>query len=212
MTTDAVAPEDSRIALVEAASRLFRIKGCEATSIGDITERAGMDIGAFYQFFQTREDILEDVVDAMIDRFSTEVRDIRDRSGDATTTILLITRLLLARLESESAFFEILKRPPNAGLSFRISAAYQVRIVPVLADVIERGMTDGEFQVSHPRAAAEIVMALILYPFMRLGLGEDGRDAITHKAVLESVPRILGVTMAIPESSNLPDASPSSCP
>ena len=147
-----------------------------------------------------------------VDRFSAEVRDIQYRDHDGTTTIILITRLLLSRLESESAFFEILKRPHNASLHFKISAAYQVRIVPLLADVIERGAAENAFRVSHPRATAEILMALILYPFMRLGVGEDGRDVISHKAVLEAVPRILGVTAAVPKSAISPDVSPSSCP
>ena len=48
----------SRDALMEAALELFGRNGYEATAIGDIAARAHTSIGAFYQYFRSKRQIL----------------------------------------------------------------------------------------------------------------------------------------------------------
>src|SRR3954471_13060029 len=48
----------TRAALLEAASAVFTEKGYASTSVGDIASAAGVSLGAFYQYFRDRTDVL----------------------------------------------------------------------------------------------------------------------------------------------------------
>jgi len=48
----------TRAALLEAAGRVFMDKGYSSTSVGDIAVEAGVSLGAFYQYFRDRTDVL----------------------------------------------------------------------------------------------------------------------------------------------------------
>ncbi len=51
--------ERTRRALLAVALELFHQKGIYWTKIEDITERADIGKGTFYQHFETKEDLLE---------------------------------------------------------------------------------------------------------------------------------------------------------
>lgn len=48
----------TRAALLEAAGRVFMDQGYSSTSVGDIATEAGVSLGAFYQYFRDRADVL----------------------------------------------------------------------------------------------------------------------------------------------------------
>lgn len=52
------APGETRDALVASALASFGAKGYEATSVEEITRKAGVTKGAFYHYFESKEDIL----------------------------------------------------------------------------------------------------------------------------------------------------------
>ncbi|HEX9776316.1 MAG TPA: TetR/AcrR family transcriptional regulator [Actinomycetota bacterium] len=51
--------EKTRARLLDAAQTVFRERGYAATRIDDITAKAGTSHGAFYLYFQNKQDILE---------------------------------------------------------------------------------------------------------------------------------------------------------
>jgi AcrR family transcriptional regulator len=52
----------TRAALLDAAGRVFTEQGYAATSVGDIASAAGVSLGAYYQYFRDRADILATLV------------------------------------------------------------------------------------------------------------------------------------------------------
>jgi AcrR family transcriptional regulator len=52
----------TRAALLEAARNVFTEKGYASTSVGDIAAEAGVSLGAFYQYFRDRADVLATLV------------------------------------------------------------------------------------------------------------------------------------------------------
>ena len=63
--------EQRRADLLEAGRELFLAKGVAATSLDDITSRAGVSKGLFYLYFRSKDDLLT----ALHDQFSTELAD-----------------------------------------------------------------------------------------------------------------------------------------
>jgi AcrR family transcriptional regulator len=54
--------EQTRLALVDAATLVFVRDGFAPTTIATITEEAGVSTGSFYNYFKTKEDILSAVI------------------------------------------------------------------------------------------------------------------------------------------------------
>jgi AcrR family transcriptional regulator len=54
---------DRKIKIIEAAQRLIAKKGVEKTSMRDIAIEAGLTTGAIYYYYQSKEELLYDVMD-----------------------------------------------------------------------------------------------------------------------------------------------------
>lgn len=52
----------TRALLLEAAGKVFMDQGYASTSVGDIATEAGVSLGAFYQYFRDRADVLATLV------------------------------------------------------------------------------------------------------------------------------------------------------
>ena len=63
----------TRTLLVDAAVRVFARKGASAAAIHEITAEAGVANGTFYNYFRTREEILEAASMELAGRLSDEV-------------------------------------------------------------------------------------------------------------------------------------------
>ena len=71
--------EQRRAELLEAGRALFLAKGIAATSLDDVTQRAGVSKGLFYLYFASKEDL----VLALQEQFSREVAARMDAAATA---------------------------------------------------------------------------------------------------------------------------------
>jgi AcrR family transcriptional regulator len=65
----------SRETLADAACELFLERGYEATSISDITTRAGVSRSSFFNYFATKADVLWGGLDERLDALASRLRD-----------------------------------------------------------------------------------------------------------------------------------------
>ena len=72
----------SRETLAEAACELFLERGYDATSVADITQRAGVSRSSFFNYFASKSDVLWSGLDARIAQASDALAAL-DRDGDA---------------------------------------------------------------------------------------------------------------------------------
>lgn len=77
--------EKTRQRILDAAARTFRDKGYSATTLNDIASTARLRAGSIYYHFESKEQILEEVLDIGIRRIADAVmRDIRALPTAAT--------------------------------------------------------------------------------------------------------------------------------
>jgi len=80
----------SRETLAEAACELFLERGYDATSVADITQRAGVSRSSFFNYFSSKSDVLWSGLDARIAAAIAALSALgRDAEGDAVRGILL---------------------------------------------------------------------------------------------------------------------------
>lgn len=73
--------EKIREGVLNAADRLFYVKGFSETSFADIADKAGVPKGNFYYYFQSKDELLEAVVDRRIEAISDRLK-LWDRNSD----------------------------------------------------------------------------------------------------------------------------------
>lgn len=94
MTSDARAGRpraSSRETLAEAACELFLEQGYEATSVAEITQRAGVSRSSFFNYFSSKSDVLWSGLDERIGQAVSLLAELgTDAGGDTVRDILVL--------------------------------------------------------------------------------------------------------------------------
>ncbi len=100
--------ERTREAILAAAARLFRYEGYHATTMRDIAQEAGIEAGSIYYHFQSKDQILSEVLDLgvrqLYEAVSEIVRSAPTSSEDFRKTFGLLIETHLTYLLTDSDF------------------------------------------------------------------------------------------------------------
>jgi AcrR family transcriptional regulator len=157
--------EIRRNELVDCAQALFFSKGYEATTIADILARAGVSKGGFYHHFQSKEELLDALIERMTETIIANARDILD---DTKLDALAKLNRFLARSQQWKAetapamrqIYMVFADPANALLYLRITKAGLAVLGPALARIVEQGNREGTFTAPDPSLVAEMILHL----------------------------------------------------
>jgi TetR/AcrR family transcriptional regulator, transcriptional repressor for nem operon len=87
---------ETRRAAVEAAARLYRARGLEGVSIGDVMAEVGMTVGGFYRHFESREALVAEACARAFAESSQGHAAAVDARGRAQPIEVLLARYLSA--------------------------------------------------------------------------------------------------------------------
>ena len=73
-------PEERRKELIDTAERLFIAEGYDQTAISDIVKEVNVSQGAFYYYFDSKDDVLVAVVEKQIALMESDFHQIADRN------------------------------------------------------------------------------------------------------------------------------------
>ena len=141
-------PEATRAALLEVSVALFGERGFHATTVEQITNRAGVTKGAFYHHFESKEDVLRQIhaeyADEMV-RGAREVVAEDQRPIDQLRALIMRAVVTLGNYASHVAVFYQEHRFLS-GKSYAAIRAMHDEEEAILLDVIERGKAAGELR------------------------------------------------------------------
>ncbi|MBD3885226.1 TetR/AcrR family transcriptional regulator [Phormidium tenue FACHB-886] len=148
--------ERTRSSLIESAYRVFARKETDAVTIDDIIAEAGVARGTFYNYFQTREDVLRAVAASLSDAMNQKIWAQYATIADPAERMAIGLRQFLHQAMRDSTWGWVIVR---IGL-----------VAAPLSETIERGlMTDLEagirlkrFQVESVQAAIDLVLGTAL--------------------------------------------------
>lgn len=133
----------SREELADAATELFLERGYGATSIADITRRAGVSRASFFNYFGTKSDLLWDVFDRRLAALLAEI-DTPEGSLDSGLRAF-------AHGESPEGLALAIVDARTMGVEDELAVARAERQLRIALAIEERLLRDGETPV---RAAA----------------------------------------------------------
>jgi AcrR family transcriptional regulator len=192
--------------IIGTAQRLVYTKGYEQISIQDILDELQISKGAFYHYFDSKQDLVEALIDRMGEDAETNIRVLVEGPG-------LSALQKLNRFFESAAQWKTMQRSliintmrtwytdDNAFIRQKLASIMMKKIPPLLAPIIRQGIQEKVFTVHFPDQAAEIIygVSLNISDIMTgLLLSPEPDDNtlqrldMTMAACIDSMERILG--------------------
>lgn len=150
---------ERRNEILDAAGRLFSTKGYDKCTVNDILNAVGIAKGTFYYYFKSKEEVL----DAIIERVTETVASRAEEAAlnpELAPAIKILNVILSMRVESEvdNDLMEELHKPENALMHQKSLSSMVTRVAPVLANVVEEGISQGIFKSEFPTEYMQIFL------------------------------------------------------
>ena len=196
-----------REAFLDVAQRFVQTKGYEAMSIQDVLDQLAASKGAFYHYFDSKQALLEAVVERFADAGIASLAPILT---DANLPALRKLERIFAGIASFKAqqkefvlaIIEVWNSDGNAIVREKLRRLTVIWLVPLLSLVIEQGVKEGTFAAESPQATAMVLTSLMqgfqqqaADQFIARQAGTIGFDVVQRSvaANTEAFERILGI-------------------
>jgi AcrR family transcriptional regulator len=148
------------------AQRLVQTKGYEAMSIQDVLDQLEASKGAFYHYFDSKQALLEAVVERVADAGLAAMAPVLD---DPDLPVLRklekffagIARFKAERKELMVAIVEVWGSDGNAIVREKLRRLSASRMLPLLSAVVRQGVDEGTFRVYSPDETTKVLFALM---------------------------------------------------
>jgi AcrR family transcriptional regulator len=199
-----------RDGFVDAAALRIQTQGYERMSVQDVLDDLDASRGAFYHYFDSKEALLEAVIDrmgdAVIDSLDPVIND-PDLSAPQKLESVFATigRYKAARRDLVLAILEVWLSNDNAIVREKFRRFVGRRMTPLLERILAQGAAEGSMDIERPDDTAMVVVSLILglnelagHLFVAHHAGTTSIDAIlrTFTAYTAALERILGLPAA----------------
>jgi AcrR family transcriptional regulator len=206
-TVDVEAHRLRKDAFLDVAQRLIQTKGYEAMSIQDVLAELETSRGALYHYFDSKEALLDGVVERFSDAAVREVQPIL--ADSALPALHKLERIFrsFARFKAEQkdlvvAIIDAWTSDANALVRDKVRRLAASRLGPILTSVIEQGVGEGAIACASPQKTARVLLHLMQgyqdvagEQFLARQAGRiTYADVLeTHAAFMEAFERILGL-------------------
>ena len=131
--------------LLKIAYDMFLTQGYENTSVDEIIEKAQIAKGTYYYHFQSKEQMLEEVIDMMIDSETKIAKQIITMDISVPQKIVMILTSMKPT-EAEQPIKNALFQPENVLMHHKVRQKLINILTPILSEVIKEGVDEGIFE------------------------------------------------------------------
>lgn len=164
--------QKTRQALLDAARSLVYERGHERIAIQDITERADVGLGTFYNYFESKQAVFEAVLADMRQHFNEELDRIRQPLKDPALIVAQTLKFCFAQAQDNEEWNRFLT---YSGLTGDYSLHQDEE--QCLMD-LKRGIAAGRFKVEDAVFAQNLVLGMVKHANSEIARGRLGRQAM----------------------------------
>jgi TetR/AcrR family transcriptional regulator, transcriptional repressor for nem operon len=148
---------ERRADLLAASEALFLEKGVAATSLDEITSRAGVSKGLFYLYFRSKDDLLAAMQDQFSYQLADRIRAATDLAGDWPAKLDACVQVIFDSYHERHDLHEVLfAHGGHVSASHRATHAL---VLDAISDLLAGGNAAGVFDVEDPAATAVLCYA-----------------------------------------------------
>ncbi len=175
--------ENTRELILEVASGLFMTKGYEKTRISDIINGLdGLTKGAVYHYFDSKEDIFNEVVKRIGYQNKSifdEIKYAKDLNGKEKISKLISVAIGNTNMDVITSISPNLTDNPKLLASF-FKQMQEMTIPEYFLPIIYEGIKDGSIKSEYPRELAELI-TIILNIWLNPLIFNSSNDTIRNK-------------------------------
>lgn len=184
----------NRQAIVEAAREVFAEMGYEAATVRDIIRRTPLSVGAFYNYFRSKDEVVEALAEEGARRFQPILKAQREQARDFESYVRAAIHAYFEFLADGHENWEARRPPDEPTVHLRSDtpemAAVFEEVRGFFSEVMERGQApkvDADYL-----AAASIAMAREVGGVMlrRRPIDVDGAAEFCVKLILGGLPAL----------------------
>ena len=205
-TIDEAAHARRRNEFLDSAQRLLELKGYERMTIQDVLDDLETSRGALYHYFDSKEALLEGVVERLTEAATSHLVATVDDSDLPALERLHLVFKVMASWKGERRMLLVATLPvwlarENAVFRETMRARMRVSLTPLLSRIIGQGAEEGVFRVSEPDLMARVVVGLlqdlneaVMEMLLAVRAGEVREPAVAQMVLgyTEAVERVLG--------------------
>jgi AcrR family transcriptional regulator len=172
--------ERTRRRLIESGCLLISERGVGGLRIQDITEEADIALGSFYNYFATKEELVEAVLAESLETLArTTVLETLTEDADPAVTTAMAARKIIRLAFDDPTFARLLINLNHADVLFERAMR------PYAFKVIDAGVSSGRFHTPNIDVSLNLIIggSLSLIRAILSGEFEDGVE-ITHAEVI----------------------------
>ncbi|BBI36693.1 hypothetical protein KCTCHS21_60920 [Cohnella abietis] len=142
---DRLQREERRHQIISAALQMFTQRGVAACKISDIASHAGLSHGHVYNFFASKEELLETIVQQSQEAYGNLLIETIAMPISALDKIKRISDFLLLLTDSGKAYWIVLQAQATNVLSDAVKSQILERMfvnLTLLTEIIEQGQRD----------------------------------------------------------------------
>lgn len=176
---------ETRSRLIKAGREVVSEKGLNASTIQDITEAADVGRGSFYNFFGTKDELVETIISDHVNLLLRMQSRCVDRFADPAIALAAVIRYGFEIEFNNRSVARFTVQTQSIGGPF-----YQ-KFHDATFDLVERGRATGVFVVSSSEISVVAIASLMLGTIQAILIGRLPSDCTG--SVVEGILRLLGV-------------------
>jgi len=192
--------------ILDTAQKLFFELGYEQTSVSSIIDAVGVAKGTFYYYFKSKEELLDHLAERFADEMAAKMSDIVENQSIGALEKLNLTFRQTGQYKMENkelmiTLMRVLYRDDNTVLRHRMFNRVTKRTAPMLARIIEQGLSEEVFDTSSAEEAGEFISLIgrpinevIVREFLELSAKPELEARLKSRLRFyqDSIERILG--------------------
>ncbi|MDD3718640.1 MAG: TetR/AcrR family transcriptional regulator [Actinomycetota bacterium] len=151
----------------EAALRLFSERGFHNTTISQISQAADLGKGTIYWYWKSKEELAFSLVEDMLRDFAMLIEAARKEAGTVAERFEKLVEEVAELYYRETEYLRLLWKFRvdrsyifNEDYTEKVTS-YYVRMRQALEDMLEQGMTRGEFREMNAKRMAFILLGIV---------------------------------------------------
>ncbi len=152
--------------LLDSALDLFAEKGYDHTSINDIIDKVGVTKGAFYYYFKSKEQVLDEIVEKFNEYDAQIFREVMAEEISAAEKLrrMHIRGLKFIKENPELAWksWQAIMSVGNTKIKHKHGETTHKMFVPIISQLVDQGVREGAFDVPVPSETVGLLLNLYI--------------------------------------------------